>query len=82
MKWFNGTGWEYIDYLKQYPSTQGKKFIGFRHTKNKGFEVIIQDNEIGHFWIINELMDDFRMVEEDWKVFRTMNMNSFKFYDN
>ena len=34
------TGWDYIDFLKQFPSMENKKFIGFRKTKRKGFEVI------------------------------------------
>ena len=45
MKWFKGTGWEYIEHLKQYPSAKGKTFIGFRPTQRKGFEVIVRDEE-------------------------------------
>ena len=50
-KWYN-TGWDYIEFLKQFPSMENKKFIGFRKTKRKGFEVIAKDND-GRYWYIN-----------------------------
>ena len=80
-KWYN-TGWDYIEFLKQFPSMENKKFIGFRKTKRKGFEVIAKDKD-GRYWYINECsFDDFNMIEDDSDVWRRMSMKSFVFCDD
>ena len=79
-KWYN-TGWDYIEFLKQFPSMENKKFIGFRKTKRKGFEVLAKDND-GRYWYINECsFDDFNMIEDDSYAWRRMSMKSFVFCD-
>lgn len=81
MKWFKGTGKEYVEYLRQYPSVVGKRFIGYRPTARKGFEVIVQDKETGRYWMINECRDDFKLCEVDTDAWRSMNMKSFVWLD-
>lgn len=82
MKWFKGNGWEYIEFLKQFPSAQGKKFIGFRPTMKKGFEVIVRDEETSRYWMINECRDDFRICEDDTEAWNSMSKERFVFCDD
>ena len=78
MKWYS-TGWEYIEFLKQFPSMKNKKFVGFRKTKRKGFEVLAKDED-GRYWYINECsFDDFNKIEDDSDVWKRISMKTFVF---
>ena len=81
MKWYS-TGWDYIEFLRQFPSMKNKKFVGFRKTKRKGFEVLAKDED-GRYWYINECsFDDFNKIEDDSDAWKRMNMKSFVFCDD
>lgn len=80
-KWYS-TGWDYMETLKQYPSMKNKRFVGFRKTKRKGFEVISQDCDNGHYWYINECsFDDFNPIEYDRDAWDRFKMKSFVWVD-
>lgn len=80
-KWYN-TGWDYIEFLKQFPSMKNKRFVGFRKTQRKGFEVLAQDDD-GRYWYINECsFDDFNKIEDDADAWKRINMKSFVFCDD
>ena len=79
MKWYS-TGWDYIEFLKQFPSMKNKKFVGFRKTKRKGFEVLGKDED-GRYWYINECSFDVNKIEDDSDAWKKINMKTFVFCD-
>lgn len=81
MKTRYNTGWEYIEYLKQFPEMNDKQFIGFRTTKRKGFEVVGKDKD-GRFWYINECSFDVNKIEDDTDAWKKISMKSFVFCDD